>query len=198
MLTALTGMGLAVSSGLSVYIPLLLLGALSRYSDLVDLPQAWMWLEEPWVLAVLAVLFLIDFVADKVPVVDHINDVIQTLVRPTSGGIAFGATTTSDAVIVNSADDLFAHRRWVPIAAGLVIALVVHVAKAVARYAVNAATFGAGSPVISAIEDVSAVTLALIALLAPVLVVGALVVLVTIFVSTVRRRRSRRRTSPVS
>ncbi len=40
---------------------------------------------------ILAVLLAVEMVADKVPVVDHVNDVVQTVVRPTAGGLAFGA-----------------------------------------------------------------------------------------------------------
>ena len=42
-------------------------------------------------LAILAVLLAIEVVADKIPLVDHVNDVVQTVVRPTAGGLAFGA-----------------------------------------------------------------------------------------------------------
>lgn len=41
----LTGLGLATAAGLNAYIPLLALGLLSRFTDLVSLPHGYGWLE---------------------------------------------------------------------------------------------------------------------------------------------------------
>src|SRR3954449_11801401 len=86
VLEALTGVGLATSAGLNAYIPLLAVGVFDRYTGLIDLPPSWQWLADGWVIAILALLLSIEVVADKVPVVDHVNDVIQTVVRPTGVG----------------------------------------------------------------------------------------------------------------
>ncbi len=51
----LTGFGLATAAGLNAYIPLLALGLLSRFTDLVTLPHGWTWLENGWVMAIVAV-----------------------------------------------------------------------------------------------------------------------------------------------
>ncbi|MDT5064653.1 MAG: hypothetical protein QOK02_808, partial [Mycobacterium sp.] len=91
----LTGLGLASASGLNAYIPLLAMGLLARFTDLVNLPHGWAWLENGWVLVIVAVLLAVEVVADKIPALDSINDVVQTFVRPTSGGIVFGAGTAS-------------------------------------------------------------------------------------------------------
>ena len=72
---ALTGTGLAASAGLNAYIPLLVIGLLARYTDLINLPGGWQWLENGWVISILACCWSIEFVADKIPVVDHVNDV---------------------------------------------------------------------------------------------------------------------------
>jgi uncharacterized membrane protein len=87
----LTGFGLATAAGLNAYIPLLTLGLLARFTDLVTLPAGWAWLENGWVMAIVAVLLVVEVVADKVPALDSVNDVIQTFVRPTAGGIVFGS-----------------------------------------------------------------------------------------------------------
>lgn len=84
MFEVLTGTGLAASAGLNAYIPLLILGLLGRYTDLIDLPSGWTWLGNGWVILIMAVLLAVEMVADKVPVVDHINDMVQTVVRPTA------------------------------------------------------------------------------------------------------------------
>lgn len=192
MLEALTGAGLATSAGLNAYIPLLAMGLLARYTSLVTLPPSWHWLAGGWVLAVLAVLLAIEVVADKVPVVDHVNDVIQTVVRPTAGGLAFGAASDTRTVTVSDPGRLFSGHHWVPIVLGVLISLTVHGAKASARPVVNATTVGLGAPVVSTVEDVSSVALALAAILVPILVLVGLVAMVAGFWALRRRRRRRR------
>ena len=189
----LTGAGLAASAGLNAYIPLVAIGLLSRYTDLMDLPAGWEWLSNGWVLSILGVLLAIEFVADKVPVVDHVNDVIQTVVRPTSGGLAFGAGASADTVTVSDPGTTFSGGGWVPIAAGVVIALVVHALKAAARPVINATTAGFGAPVASTAEDATSAVMSLVAIILPVLVLILLVGLVVMFIVLIRRR-SRART----
>ncbi|MFI5956793.1 DUF4126 domain-containing protein [Cryptosporangium sp. NPDC051539] len=193
MLEFLTGTGLAASSGLNAYIPLLTLGVLSRFTDTVSLPAGWQWLDSGWALLVLALLLAVETVADKVPVVDSLNDVLQTVVRPTAGGLAFGATATSDAVTVSDPGSFVAHGAWVPIAVGVVLALVVHAGKATARPALNGASAGFAAPVVSVLEDVASIGLSLLALLAPLLVVVVLAAMVAVFVWAFRKIRARRR-----
>lgn len=193
VLEVLTGTGLAASAGLNAYIPLIMLGLLARFTDAVGLPDGWQWLSNGWVLAILAVLLAVEVVADKVPVVDHVNDVIQTVVRPTAGGLAFGAGSTSETVTVTDPGAFFSSHQWVPIAAGVVIALAVHGVKAASRPVVNAGTAGLGAPVASTAEDVGSILMSLAAILLPILVLLALVVLVSSAVWVLRRRHERRR-----
>ena len=70
----LTGLGQVTASGLNAYIPLLALGLLSRFTDLITLPHGWVWLENGWVMAIVAVLLVIEVVADKIPALDSVND----------------------------------------------------------------------------------------------------------------------------
>jgi hypothetical protein len=192
VLEVLTGTGLAASAGLNAYIPLLTMGLLARYSDLIDLPTGWQWLSDGWVIAILALLLAVEVVADKVPVVDHVNDVVQTVVRPTAGGLAFGAGSTSETVTVSDPAAFFGSHQWVPIAAGVVIALCVHGVKAASRPVVNATTAGVGAPVASTAEDFSSVLLSVLAILVPILVLVGLALLVLGGVWVFRRRRARR------
>jgi hypothetical protein len=193
VLEALTGTGLAASAGLNAYIPLLTMGLLARFSDLVALPDGWQWLSNGWVIGILAVLLSIEVVADKVPVVDHVNDVVQTVVRPTAGGLAFGAGASSETVTVSDPAAFFSSHQWVPVAAGVVIAFAVHGVKAASRPVVNATTAGVGAPVASTAEDFSSVVLSVLALLVPVLVLVGIGLLVFAAVLVLRRRRLRRR-----
>ena len=151
MLELLTGTGLALAAGLNAWIPLILLGALDRFTTLVE------------------------------------------LVRPTAGGLAFGSGVGSTTVAVTDPETFFTSSQWAPIAIGVVLVLGVHVAKAAARPVINASTAGVGAPVASTAEDIGSVTLAVAAILAPVLVIIGLAIMVTLVVVVVRRRRERRR-----
>ncbi|MFI6133048.1 DUF4126 domain-containing protein [Micromonospora sp. NPDC051141] len=193
MLEVLTGSGLAASAGLNAYIPLMLMGLLARYTDLIELPSGWQWLGNGWVLAILAVLLAVEVVADKVPVVDHVNDMVQTVVRPTAGGLAFGAGSGSETVTVSDPDTFFSTHQWVPVVMGVLIALGVHLLKAAARPVVNATTAGFGAPVASTAEDATSVVMSVAAILLPVLVLVFAVGLVVFVVWLFRRRKDRRR-----
>ena len=193
MLELLAGTGLAAAAGLNAYIPLLLLGLAGRFLDVVTLPAGWAWLENEWVLGILGVLLIIEMVADKIPAVDTVNDWIQTIVRPSSGGIVFGTGATSETAAVTDPASFFESNQWVPIVVGVVIALAVHLMKAGARPALNALTFGLAAPVASVAEDISSVVLSILALLAPVLVILALGALIAGFVVLFRRTAAKRR-----
>lgn len=193
MLEALTGTGLAASAGLNAYIPLLLMGLLARYTDLINLPSGWQWLANGWVIVILALLLVVEIVADKVPVVDHVNDVLQTVIRPTAGGLAFGAGSGAETVTVSDPGEFFSSNQWVPVVIGVLIALGVHGVKAAARPVVNASTAGFGAPVASTAEDATSVLMSLVAILLPVLVLIFLLVVPLLVLWVVRRRRRRRR-----
>lgn len=193
MFEVLTGAGLALSAGLNAYIPLLTLGLLTRFTSLVEVPQQWAWLGNEWVLIALAVLLFLEVIADKVPAVDHINDIIQTLVRPTAGGIVFAAGSGAHTPAITHPGEFFSSGALVPFIFGLVVALGMHVAKAGVRSVVNLSTAGIGAPVTSTVEDISAVTMTVLALLLPILLIVFVIVLGIIGVGFYRRRRARAR-----
>jgi hypothetical protein len=193
VLEVLTGSGLAASAGLNAYIPLLTMGLLARFTGLIDLPSGWRWLTNGWVLAILVVLLAIEVVADKVPVVDHVNDIVQTVVRPTAGGLAFSAGTGSQTVTVSDPGQFFGSHQWVPLVVGAVLAFGVHGVKAAARPVINATTAGFGAPVASTAEDATSIVVSLVAIVLPVLVLVFLVAFVLAVPWVVRRRRERKR-----
>jgi hypothetical protein len=192
VLGALTGLGLATSAGLNAYIPLLCVSLLARYTDLITLPAGWTWMQNGWVIGIFSVLLAIEFVADKVPVVDHVNDVVQTVIRPTSGGLVFGAASGAQTATVKDPGQFFSGHAWVPIAFGIVAAFTVHSVKAASRPVINATTVGAGAPVVSTIEDIVSVVGSIVAIVLPILVLVFLVGLVLGFVALLRRRRRRK------
>ncbi len=202
MFEALAGTGLAVAAGLNAYIPLLVLGLAGRFIDFVELPAGWQWLENEWVLGILGVLLLVEFVADKIPAVDSINDVVQTFIRPVAGGIAFGTGSGTQTAVVTDPASFFTSNVWIPVAIGVVLALGTHFFKATARPVINTATVGAGAPVASTAEDIGAVLLSVFAIVLPILVilgVAGLIVAILVARSRAKRRKAEReavRTSP--
>jgi hypothetical protein len=188
----LTGIGLAASAGLNAYIPLLAIGLLARYTDLIQPSSSWHWLSNGWVLLILAALLAVEVVADKIPMVDHVNDVLHTVIRPTAGGLAFGAASQSQTVTVSDPGKFFTGHHWVPVAIGAVIALCVHGTKATARPVINVSTLGVGAPVASTIEDIVSVTMSLVAIVMPFLIVFFVAAFVWFFIWARRRRRRRK------
>jgi hypothetical protein len=187
----LTGLGLATAAGLNAYIPMLILGLTARLTDLVTLPHGWAWLENGWVLAIVAVLLTVEVVADKVPALDSVNDAVQTVVRPTAGGIVFGSGTAAQTVAVTDPGEFARSGQWIPIAIGVVVALVVHLTKTAVRPAANVATAGVAAPVLSTIEDIISFGLVVAAILVPLLVLLVVAVLAWAVFRLWRRRRKR-------
>lgn len=186
----LTGFGLATAAGLNAYIPLLALGLLARFTHLVSLPPGWTWLENGWVMTIVAVLLVVEIVADKIPALDTVNDTIQTFVRPTAGGIVFGSGTAAQTAAVTDPGAFAQSGQWIPVAIGAVTALAVSLTKSAVRPAANVASAGMAAPVLSTLEDVVSVGLVFVAVLLPVLV---LVVLIAMAWAVFRLWRWRRR-----
>jgi len=187
VLEFLTGTGLAVAAGLNAYVPLLALGLAGKFLTFVSLPAGWNWLSNDWVLGIIAVLLVIEIVADKIPVVDSINDWVQAVVRPASGGIVFGTGAASETLAVADPASFFSGSQWIPIATGIAMALGVHVAKSSVRPLLNSLTGGIAAPVASSLEDLGSVLLSVLALLLPILVVAVIAVSVVTLVLAVRR-----------
>ena len=188
----MTGFGLATAAGLNAYIPLLAMGLLARFTDLVTLPHGWSWLENGWVITIVAILLVVEIVADKIPALDSVNDVVQTFIRPTAGGIVFGSGTAAQTAAITDPGEFARTGQWVPIAVGVVTALVVHLTKTAVRPAANVASAGIAAPVLSTIEDITSVTLVFIAILIPALVLLVLIALAWGAIALWRRRRRRK------
>jgi hypothetical protein len=179
----LTSLGLAIPAGLNAYIPLLAV-AVSNHFGWLELRQPFDLLGSWWVIGVIVVLLAVEMVADKVPAVDHVNDVIQTVVRPAAGGLLFVAASPQ----ASNVDP------WLLVVAGVIVAGGVHAVKATTRPVVNASTGGLGAPVVSTIEDVLAGMTAVLAIVAPYLV-AAVILLVIVAVSWMYVVRRRKRTA---
>ncbi|MBC9935242.1 MULTISPECIES: DUF4126 domain-containing protein [unclassified Leucobacter] len=192
MIEVVTGLVLASAAGLNAYIPLLGLGLLSRFTELVALPDGWAWLENTWVMVILGVLLAIETLVDKVPALDTVNDVLHTVIRPASGGLVFAAGASSETVAVTDPAAFVSSQNWWPFVIGILVALVPHLLKMISRPVLNAVTGGAGAAVASTAEDIGAVTLTVLAVVVPILALLLLVGLV-VWLSLRLRRALRRR-----
>ncbi len=180
-----TAFGLSASAGLNAYIPLLIVGLLARYTGLINLSKPWDTLANPWIILMLCILVIIEMLADKVPAVNHINDLIQTAIRPAAGAIAFAAS----AHVVTDVHPVLA------LACGLLVAGTVHVAKAgVMRPLVTATTGGTANTPVSIAEDVTSTVLSVVAIILPI-VIGTLIVVLAAFIVYWLYKRSDKQTT---
>jgi len=172
-----TAFGLSGSAGLNAYLPLLIVALLARFTPLVQLREPWTALTSWWTIGVLVALLIVETVADKVPAVNHVNDVIQTVIRPAAGAILFAASSNAIADI----------HPVLAIVCGILVAGSVHLVKSAAIRpavtAVSAAPSGGTATVpanfiVSTLEDIVAIVTSLLAVLVPFIL--ALVLLVAV------------------
>lgn len=188
LLEIFSAFGLSSSAGLNAYIPLLVISLLAKFTNLLQLQAPWDALESWWIIGLLLGLSLVEFFADKAPAVNHINDLIQTLVRPVAGAIAFAAS----AQVISDIHPVLA------LSAGLLIAGSVHAVKSLAvRPAVTATTAGAANTPVSILEDVTATILSILSLIVPVLVACILIVVTAYIIWLLWRRANRQRSAQI-
>ena len=174
--------GLSASAGLNAYIPLLVVALMGRFTNLMQLDTPWDTLSNGWIIALLLVLSSIEFFADKVPAVNHLNDAVQSFVRPAAGAIAFAAS----ASVITDINPILS------LAAGLLIAGGVHAAKAGSlRPAVTATTGGTGNVAVSFAEDIVSTVLSILAILVPIFAAILLVMLASWVIWLMWRRANR-------
>ncbi|HEX5504665.1 MAG TPA: DUF4126 domain-containing protein [Thermomicrobiales bacterium] len=179
----LTGVGLAGAAGLNAYIPLLALALAGRFG-FAQLNAPYDALSSNWGLAVLLVLLGVEVLADKIPGVDHVNDIINTVIRPAAGAVLMLASAGAGTLNPGLA-----------VALGLLCAGGIHGLKASARPLVTVSTAGIGNPVVSVGEDIAAMALSVLAFVAPVAVailVALLLLALVLFLRALRARRARR------
>lgn len=170
----LSAFGLSASAGLNAYIPLLVVSLLARYTNLIKLNSPWDAMTSWWVIGTLIGLSVIEVVADKVPAVNHVNDVVQTFVRPTAGAIVFAASASN----ISHVSPVLA------LIAGLLVSGSVHAVKSLAvRPAVTATTGGVGNVPVSIAEDLTSTAVSFLSVVVPVIAACLLVLITTIVVT---------------
>lgn len=174
----LAAFGLSGAAGLNPWLPLFA-SALAARLDLVELAAPFDDLASTGGLVVLGALTLADFVADKIPVVDHVLHVLGLAVAPASGAVLFTGQTGDET-------DL-------PVLLAILLgggtAGIVHAIRAAVRPVSTAGTAGLANPVVSLGEDAGSLLLVVLAFAVPLLAVLLLLALIVPLARRLRRRR---------
>ncbi len=180
----LPAFGLSASAGLNAYIPLLVIALMARFTDLIKLDAPWNTLTNGWLIGLLLLLSVIEFLVDKVPAVNHANDLIQTFIRPIAGAIVFAA----NAKVITEIHPVLS------LGAGLLVAGSIHAVKATAvRPVVTATTAGVGNVPISIAEDMISTVISILAVVVPVLLTAIIILSTSWLIWLLWRRASRER-----
>ena len=162
-------LGAGFSSGLNLYATVATLGLLERFG-VIHLPQSLHVLSHPVILVVAVVLYLAEFLADKIPYVDTVWDAIHTFIRPPAAALlAYSAAGAAPA-----------EWRWAAALLAGSVALTSHSTKASARAAVNTTPEPFSNWALSFGEDVLAVWLTWMATVHPVATTVIVIVLVAV------------------
>jgi hypothetical protein len=166
-------LGAGFSSGLNLYATIATLGFLQRFG-VIHLPASLQVLAHPWVLGIAIALYVIEFLADKIPYVDSVWDAIHTVIRPPAAAlVAYGAAGAAPP-----------EWRWGAALLAGGVALTSHGTKASARAAANASPEPFSNWTLSLGEDVLAVWLTWMSTVHPraTIVVVALLIALAVFI----------------
>jgi hypothetical protein len=178
---------LAFASGLNVYATIAVLGLTEHY-HLVPLPEQFRAFDHPVVIGLALAMYVVEFVADKIPWFDSIWDAVHTVVRPI-GGALIAVNAIGHATPVSTA---------LAALLGGTIAMTTHVTKAATRAAVNVSPEPFSNWFLSVSEDVIAVGISYVALQHPLVasavaiaLLVAIIASASLIVRLVRRRVAR-------
>src|ERR1700738_3530183 len=90
-----TPFGLAFASGLNAYLPSLAFACSVRWLHLYKVNPNFAFITSNWFIAALVILTLLDFVADKIPLIDHVWDTVHTAIRPIAGALIAAASSNA-------------------------------------------------------------------------------------------------------
>jgi Domain of unknown function (DUF4126) len=157
--------GAAWSSGINVYATVATLGLLQHY-DVAQLPGGLEVLDNWIVIGVALFMYGVEFVADKIPLVDSVWDAVHTFIRVPAGAIVAGAATA----------DLNPTVQVVALLLGGGLALSTHGTKATARAAVNTSPEPFSNWALSILEDVITVGAIVLSVLHPVVILVVILI----------------------
>ena len=173
-----TGLGLAAGAGLNAYAVLLVYGGVSRlFPEAFPGPIAQFLASTPALLAS-GVLFLLEFLADKIPGLDHVWHMLHSVVRPLVGALlALASVAPEGSATLN----VFAG------GGGGLVALLAHLVKSATRLTSTALTAGMANAVLSLAEDILAFLQSLVAIFLPMVALAVVAALGILFLATVPR-----------
>jgi hypothetical protein len=169
-------MGFSLAAGVNLYATVAILGLAARYGW-VELPEQFKIFDNPWIIGAAGVLYVVEFVADKIPWVDSLWDSVHTIIRPVGGAVIAVATLGEQSPAMQGAIALL----------GGVVAAGSHATKAGTRVAANASPEPFSNWFLSLAEDAFVIGLSLITLKFPLLALGVSVVIVLIIVLLARK-----------
>ncbi len=168
-------MGFSLAAGVNLYATVAILGLASRYGW-VQLPEQFQAFNHPWIIGAAGVLYVVEFVADKIPWVDSLWDSVHTLIRPVGGALIAVASMGDHAPLVTGAIALL----------GGTIAAGSHATKAGTRLAANTSPEPFSNWFLSLGGDLFVVGLSVIALKFPLLALAVSVTILIVIVLTAR------------
>jgi uncharacterized protein DUF4126 len=191
-----TPLGLALASGINAYLPLLSFAIAARFFHLGKVNPQFAFITQNWFITALVILTLIDFVADKVPVIDHVWDAMHTVIRPIAGALVAaasysqfylpgikisGSSSQVDQAMLTSASHMAGTMATVSntlpalgpglliiLILGALLAFVSHTAKATTRLLSTLTTAGLLNLGLSLTEDILVLLMVLLSLLVPI------------------------------
>jgi len=164
-------LGTAWTSGINLYATVSVLGLLQKFGS-VKLPGGLDVLDNWWIIGVAGGLYLVEFVADKVPYVDSVWDVVHTFIRVPAGAVvAYAATAEMDPGISTIATLI-----------GGGLAFSSHGMKSALRVGANMSPEPVSNWLLSLVEDVIAFVGSILAVFAPVIIAVVLVIFLIFFV----------------
>jgi hypothetical protein len=141
-----------------------MLALADRFSDAIDLDDPYSFVSSPWGIIFLLILLPIELIADKIPGVDHVSDLLHSALRPAAAAFMMMALT-DERGDVNAVVSLIL---------GLAVGVAVHGYKATTRPHITIASGGVGNPLISMFEDVLVVIVTITALFLPYALIAIL------------------------
>lgn len=168
-------MGFSLAAGVNLYATVAILGLASRYGW-VQLPEQFKVFDNPWIIGAAGVLYVIEFIADKIPWVDSIWDAVHTLIRPVGGAVIAVASLGDASTSMQGAVALL----------GGIVAAGSHATKAGTRVAANASPEPFSNWILSFTGDLFVIGLSFITMQYPVLALGISVAILVLIVLTAR------------
>jgi len=165
-------MGFSFAAGINLYATIAILGLASRYGW-VALPPQYQVFDNTWIIGIALALYLIEFVADKIPWVDSIWDAVHTVVRPLGGAFIAVATLGNQSRGTEALVALL----------GGTLAASTHFSKSGTRVIANASPEPFTNWFLSIGEDVFVVGLGVLALKYPLAAAVVVIVCIAVIVS---------------